>query len=83
LKQFQVGEKAVYPVHGVAEVIALEKRDIGGAQTSVYILKILETPVMKLIVPTANAATVGLRELIPVQGGQGGLRDPQVARRPA
>ena len=41
----------------------MEKRDIGGAQTNVYILKILETG-LKIMVPTANAATVGLRELI-------------------
>ena len=48
LKQpFQVGDKAVYPVHGVAEVVAFEKRDIGGAQTSVYILKIIETGLKK------------------------------------
>jgi len=62
-QQFTIGEKAVYPVHGVAEVVAMEKRDIGGAQTNVYILKILETG-LKIMVPTANAATVGLRELI-------------------
>jgi CarD family transcriptional regulator len=62
-QQFQVGDKAVYPVHGVAEVVAVEKRDIGGAQTSVYILKILETG-LKIMVPTANAGAVGLRELI-------------------
>jgi len=40
---FAVGDKAVYPVHGVAEVVALEQRDIGGNQTPVYILKILDT----------------------------------------
>ena len=62
-QQFQVGDKAVYPVHGVAEVVAFEKRDIGGAQTSVYILKIIETG-LKIMVPTANAGAVGLRELI-------------------
>ena len=42
-QQFSVGDKAVYPVHGVAEVVALEQRDIGGATTSVYILKIIDT----------------------------------------
>ncbi|MEZ4399153.1 MAG: CarD family transcriptional regulator [Kofleriaceae bacterium] len=62
-QQFQVGDKAVYPVHGVAEVVALETRDIGGAKTSVYILKIVETG-LKIMVPTANAGAVGLRELI-------------------
>ena len=62
-QQFTVGDKAVYPVHGVAEVVALEQRDIGGNQTSVYILKVLDTG-MKIMVPTMNAGSVGLRELI-------------------
>ena len=62
-QQFEVGDKAVYPVHGVAEVVALEKRDIGGSQTPVYILKILENG-MKIMIPTRNAGAVGLRELI-------------------
>ena len=62
-QQFQVGDKAVYPVHGVAEVVSLERRDIGGNDTSVYILKILETG-LKIMVPTTNAGAVGLRELI-------------------
>ena len=61
---FDVGDKAVYPVHGVAEVVALENRDIGGNDQSVYVLKILETG-LKILVPCANAATVGLREIIP------------------
>jgi CarD family transcriptional regulator len=62
-QQFQIGDKAVYPVHGVAEVVALEQRDIGGSKTPVYILKILDTG-MKIMVPTINAGSVGLRDLI-------------------
>ena len=61
--EFAVGDKAVYPVHGVAEVVALENRDIGGNQTAVYILKILDTG-LKIMVPTINAGSVGLRDLI-------------------
>jgi CarD family transcriptional regulator, regulator of rRNA transcription len=53
----------VYPVHGVAEVVALEQRDIGGSQTPVYILRILDTG-MKIMIPTINAGSVGLRDLI-------------------
>jgi CarD family transcriptional regulator len=64
LKQaFSVGDKAVYPVHGVAEVMALENRDIGGSNTPVYILRIIDTG-MKIMVPTTNAGSVGLRDLI-------------------
>ncbi len=60
---FAVGDKAVYPVHGVAEVVALESRDVGGSKVPVYILKILDTG-MKIMVPTTNAGSVGLRDLI-------------------
>jgi CarD family transcriptional regulator len=62
-QQFSVGDKAVYPVHGVAEVVALEQRDIAGSKTPVYILKIIETG-LKIMVPTTNAGSVGLRDLI-------------------
>lgn len=61
--EFTVGSKAVYPVHGVAEVVALEEREYGGQKTDVYILKIIETG-LKIIVPTTNAGSVGLRDLI-------------------
>jgi CarD family transcriptional regulator len=64
LKQaFAVGDKAVYPVHGVAEIVALESREIGGNTTNVYILKVIDTG-MRIIVPTTNAGSVGLRDLI-------------------
>jgi CarD family transcriptional regulator, regulator of rRNA transcription len=60
---FNVGDKAVYPAHGVAEVVGLEVREIGGNKQAFYILKILETG-MKIMVPTRNVAAVGLREVI-------------------
>jgi CarD family transcriptional regulator len=47
----------------VAEVVALEQRDIGGSKTNVYILKIIHTG-LKIMVPTTNAGSVGLRDLI-------------------
>src|SRR5450432_3231778 len=43
--------------------MALESRDIGGSFTPVYILRIIDTG-MKIMVPTTNAGTVGLRDLI-------------------
>ena len=44
-------------------MVALEQRDIGGSKTPVYILKIIDTG-LKIMVPTTNAGTVGLRDLI-------------------
>lgn len=60
---FEVGDKAYYPVHGVAEVVALESLEIGGSQASFYILKVLESG-LTIKVPTSNATTVGLREIL-------------------
>ena len=63
--RFQVGDKAYYPVHGIAEVVGLEKREIGAKSTHVYILKIAESG-LKIIVPTDNADAVGLRAIMSV-----------------
>ena len=60
---FQVGDKAVYPAHGVAEVVGIETREIGGSKLSFYILKIIETG-MRIMIPMSNLETVGLRRVI-------------------
>lgn len=60
---FTVGDRAVYPIHGVAEVIAMENRSIGGHSLRVYILKVLENG-STIVVPMANAHSVGLRRII-------------------
>ena len=60
---FKVGDKAVYPAHGVGEITAVERREIGGTTQAFYILKILDNG-MKIMVPTQQASQVGLREII-------------------
>lgn len=47
----------------MAEVVGLEQRDVGGSKVPVYILKILDSG-LKIMVPTTNAGSVGLRDLI-------------------
>jgi len=61
--QFKVGDKAVYPAHGVGEVTAIETREISGQKHTFYILRILENG-MKIMVPTKNAINIGLRQII-------------------
>jgi CarD family transcriptional regulator len=63
--RFQVGDNAYYPVHGIAEVVGLEKREIGAKTTHVYILRIADSG-LKIIVPTDNAEAVGLRAVMSV-----------------
>ena len=64
--KFKVGDKAVYPAQGVAEVIKIEEKDIGGTRQSFYVLRIMDTD-RKIMVPVANAAAVGLRQVISEQ----------------
>lgn len=58
---FKVGDKAVYPARGVAEVVSIEERDIGGKKQSFYVLRLLDTE-HKIMVPVSNAAQIGLRK---------------------
>lgn len=60
--QFRVGDKAVYPAQGVAEVVGIEEKEIASAVTSFYVLKILDSE-MKIMVPVAKAEQVGLRDV--------------------
>jgi CarD family transcriptional regulator len=60
---FKIGDKAVYPAHGVGEVTDIQTRSLGGKERSFYILKVLENG-MKIMVPTETAAAAGLRPVI-------------------
>lgn len=61
--KFNVGDKAVYPAQGVAEVIMIEEKDIAGSRQRFYVLRILDTD-RKIMVPVSNATAVGLRQVI-------------------
>lgn len=60
---FQVGDKAVYPAHGVAEITGIETKEISGKKHTFYILRILENG-MRIMVPTKNVGQVGLRAIM-------------------
>ena len=80
-RQFKVGDKAVYPAHGVAQITGIERREIAGQKKEFYILKILETD-MKLMIPTDGASRAGLRDVISKQDAKKVieiLKDPSIA----
>lgn len=66
-KLFKVGDKAVYPAQGVAEVVSIEEKDIAGNRQKFYVLRILDTD-RKIMVPVNNAKNVGLRP--PISEGE-------------
>ena len=61
--KYNIGDKAVYPGHGVGEIISIEIKKIGGQELSFYILKIIDTD-LKIMIPTSNPKGAGIRELI-------------------
>jgi CarD family transcriptional regulator len=58
---FNVGDYAVCPGHGVGQVVDVEERDLGGAVTNFYIVKIIANG-MKVMVPTTSEN--GIRKLV-------------------
>lgn len=62
-REFKVGDIAVYPAHGVGQVMSIENREIAGARAMFYILKIMDSG-MTIMVPTTNVRNVGLRDVV-------------------
>jgi CarD family transcriptional regulator len=59
----QVGDRAVYPGHGVGEIIGIEEKEVLGCFQRFYILRIC-TNRMQIMVPMQNTIQVGLRRII-------------------
>ncbi len=62
-RQFQVGDLAVYPAHGVGQIQAIESRVVNGEKHDFYIMKVLENG-MVIMIPVRNVESVGLRDII-------------------
>ncbi len=60
---FQIGDKAVYPGHGVGIIEAIQTMQISGKEHRFFILRIFDTG-MTIMIPHDNVAAVGLREVI-------------------
>ena len=60
---WSVGDKAVYPSHGVGEITAIESNELFGANAVVYVLELLESS-RRILIPTHKAAQVGLRQVV-------------------
>lgn len=60
---FQIGDKVVYPNHGVGIIEQISSRTIGSTVQRFYELKIKASS-LKVTIPCANAGTVGLRRVV-------------------
>jgi len=64
---FKIGEKVVYPNHGIGVIEKITTTEIAGMPNSFYLLRLNETK-STVMVPIANAAEIGLRS--PIDNGQ-------------
>jgi CarD family transcriptional regulator len=60
---FQVGQKVIYPNHGIGVVESIQTRPVPGGKISLYQLRILAND-SRVWVPQQNAGGVGLRGVI-------------------
>ena len=65
---FNVGDKIVYPMHGAGVVDAIEEKEVLGEKRQYYILKMPGE--VKVMVPTANAENMGVRNIIDENGAK-------------
>lgn len=61
--EFKVGDKAVYPAHGVGMVTSVHDEDLEGDLYTVYTFKVLDNG-MTITVPVQNADAIGMRHVI-------------------
>lgn len=61
--QFYVGDKAVYPAHGLGVVKRVETRSIGGALRDFYVLQITSSGAT-LMIPTEDCERTGMRPVV-------------------
>ncbi len=59
---FSIGDKSVYPAHGVADVVALESKQIGNDEITFYHLQVVGSG-LKIIVPVHKAEENGMRSV--------------------
>lgn len=62
-KSFHIGEKVVYPNHGVGIIEQISSRTVGPNVERFYLLRITGSS-LKVMVPFANVESVGLRPLV-------------------
>ncbi len=64
---FKVGQKVVYPNHGIGTIEQIEAKQIGAASLPFYTLRLAANNSL-VLVPVSNASEVGLRA--PISSGE-------------
>jgi CarD family transcriptional regulator len=61
--RFKIGDKAVYPSHGLTVIKGVESKEVAGSRLDFYVLQIVASGAT-LMVPTTTCDRAGMRGLI-------------------
>lgn len=61
-QEFSANQYVVYPAHGVGRIMKIEEQEVAGTKLELFVIS-FEKDKMTLRVPTAKAASVGMRSL--------------------
>jgi CarD family transcriptional regulator len=61
---FKIGDKVVYPGHGVGEIDATINRNLGGVEQPFLSITMLDIKKTRILVPVAQVESVGLRRVV-------------------
>ena len=70
--EFSINQKIVYPSQGVGEITEIFQKEFNGKTTSYYKIY-LKVSDMYVMVPIANAQTLGIRAIVPAERAQRAL----------
>ena len=59
---FKSGEFIVYPAHGVGQIISIDEQEVAGHKLELFVIDFAKDK-MRLKVPVAKAAAIGMRKL--------------------
>ena len=60
---YKIGDRILYPMHGVGTIEGIEKKTVLGHKDEYYMINLASTA-MKVMVPVKNSSSVGIRPLI-------------------
>ena len=75
--KFKIGQKIVYPLQGVGEIVAIDEQMFKEVLTPYYTIYIPVSD-MTVMIPVSNTETLGIRArrfLLPIRTGKNGIRE--------
>ncbi len=70
LMKWQVGERVVYPSHGVGKIVSIEANELFGPGVEVYVLELMQSNKRRVMIATEKAESGALRPIVTAEEAQ-------------